>query len=231
MGCVKVLDTGVLIGITIAQDQHHEECLNYVVDSDADAYATPIVGQEFKDKLSEIRDILSREIKKHRKTVIKNFGKNILNRTDIVQIREDILNTDFNSHRFLFEFYEEIAQQGEIERSQLANLLSDMATEVYKDGAKEHGGFNSLVSGWSRSMDSYPDVENELLICEGDDPNVCIEAHHVAKTVNVDTELGTTNPKHFIEKQDGEPESRKENILRVTSLVDVVDLSMGRYPM
>lgn len=230
MGCVKVLDTGVLIGITVAQDQHHEDCLNYVVDSDADAYATPAVGQEFKDKLGEIRNTLSQEIKQHRKAVIKHIGKSTLNRTDIVQIRENILETDFEAHRFLFEFYEKIAERGKIERTKLTNMLSNMATEVYKDGAKEHGGFNTLVSGWSRGVDSYPNVESELLICEGDDPDVCLEAHHVAETVTEDTELGTTNPEHFIRKQDGEPESRKDNILRVTSLIDVVDLSMGKYP-
>lgn len=230
MGRVKVLDTGVLIGITVAQDQHHEDCLNYVADPDADAYATPVVGQEFKDKLDEIRNTLSQEIKQHRKAIIKQFNKSTLNRTDIVQIREDILDTGFDGHRFLFKFYEKIAERGKIEASKLTNMLSNMATEVHKDGAKEHGGVNSLVSGWSRGIDSYPDVESELLICEGDDPDVCIEAHHVAETVTEGTELGTTNPEHFIRKQDDEEESRRDNILRITSLIDVVDLSMGKYP-
>jgi predicted nucleic acid-binding protein len=230
MGRVKVLDTGVLIGILVAQDQHHDDCLDYVVDSNGDAYATPTVGQEFKTKIGDIRNTLSQEIKQHRRAVIRHIGKKTLDRTDLVQIRENLLETDFDAHRFLFKFYEKIADRGEIGRIQLTNMLSNIATEVYNDGAKEHGGFNSLVSGWSRGIDSYPGVESQLLICEGDDPDVCIEAHHVAETVTEDTELGTTNPKHFIRKQDGEPESRKDNILRVTSLIDVVDLSMGKYP-
>lgn len=232
MECVKVLDTGVLIGIAVEQDQHHQECLDYVVNSDGDAYAPPTVIYEFKDKLSDIRNELSREIRQHRKEVIKHTGKKQLNRTDLVKIRENILDTDYEAHRFLFEFYDKIADRDPVERSTLTNMLSNMATEVHSDGAKEYGGFNSLVSAWTREIDidSYTDVEEKLLICEGDDPDVCIEAHHIADTVDEDTELGTTNPRHFIQKVDDEPESRKDNILRVTALVDVVDLSMGKYP-
>lgn len=230
MGRVKVLDTGVLIGIAVEQDQHHQECIDYVANSDSDAYATPTVIYEFKDKLSDIRDELSREIRQHRKEVIKHTGKKRLNRTDLVKIRENILDTDFEAHRFLFEFYDKIADRGQIERNTLTNMLSNMATEVHNDGAREYGGFNSLISAWTRGIDSYAKVESQLLICEGDDPDVCIEAHHVAETVAKDTELGTTNPRHFIQKLDDESESRKDNILRVTSLVDVVDLSMSKYP-
>jgi predicted nucleic acid-binding protein len=230
MGRVKVLDTGVLIGIAVKQDQHHQECIDYVANSDTSAYATPTVIYEFKDKLRDIRDELNREIRQHRKEIIKHIGKKQLDRTDLVKIREDILETEFEAHRFLFEFYDKIADRGQIERSELTSLLSHMATEVYNDGAKEHGGFNSLVSAWTRGVDSYPTVEDQLLICEGDDPDVCIEAHHVAKTIAEDTELGTTNPRHFVQKFDDEPESRKSNILSVTALVDVIDLSMSKYP-
>jgi predicted nucleic acid-binding protein len=227
---VKVLDTGVLIGIAVAQDQHHQNCIEYVTNSDDDTYAPPTVIYEFKDKLGEIRTNLHRVILKHRKSVIKHIGDTELDRTDLVKIREDILDTDINAHRFLFEFYEEIAKDGKIERDTLTDLLSDMATEVHDDGASEYGGFSSLVSAWTKDVETYPNVENELLICEGDDPDVCIEAHHIAEERDEDTELGTTNPRHFIRKQDGEPETRKENILRITSLADVVDLSMGKYP-
>lgn len=227
MDRVKVLDTGVLIGITVAQDQHHERCLDYVVGSDGKNYATPTVWDEFKPKIKEVRNQLSEEIKQHRKDIIREFGKTVLNRTDLVKIREQFLEADTRAHRFLFEFYDDLSS---IELDELADKLSDMATEVFDDGAKESGGFESLVSGWSRGCDSYPEIREELLICEGDDPDVCIEAHHIAITVSDKTEIGTTNPRHFTEDKRDEPESRKENILRVTALVDVVDLSMGKYP-
>lgn len=230
MGRVKVLDTGVLIGVAVAQDQHHQACLDYVADSGDEPYITPTVGDEFEEKLEEIRDQLSREIKQHRSDIIKHVGQTTLDRTDLVKIRENILETDFEAHRFLYEFYEVIAEKGDISRGELTNMLSNMATEVYYDGAKEYGGVGSLISMWKRDIELDADVEKDLLICEGDDPIVCLEAHHIATTVQENTELGTTNPQHFIRQQCGESESRKENILRVTALDDIVDLSMGKYP-
>lgn len=230
MTLVKVLDTGVLIGIVVSQDQHHSKCLDYVTDFEGDAYATPTVGQEFKKKLTEIRKTLRREILEHRKEVIRQVGNKRLGRTELVNIRENILDEDSNAHRFLFEFYSKLADDGQVGRQKLANKLSNMATEVNQDGAKEYGGFKSLVKGWSQGVSSYQNIRRNLLIHEGDDPDVCIEAHHVAVTLGEETELGTTNPKHFIRKHDSEPESREENILRETEISRVVDLSMGRYP-
>ncbi|WP_155119457.1 hypothetical protein [Halomicrobium katesii] len=229
-GSTQVLDTGVLVGIAVAHDQHHGKCLEFVLETDEVSYATPTVGNEFRSKLPEVRDRLSRDIKRHRSSLAKQISKKRLNRTDLVQIREQILDTALDAHRFLFEFYDQLAQQGEIKREDLMDRLSDMATEVHEDAAKEHGGFNTLVSAWSGGVDNYSKIEEELLICEGDDPDVCLEAHHIAVTLGGETELGTTNPNDFIKQQKGEPEERKENILRLTALSDVRDLSIGRYP-
>jgi predicted nucleic acid-binding protein len=230
MSLVKVLDTGVLIGVIVSQDQHHAKCIEYVADFDGDAYATPTVGDEFKQKLSEIRGKLRNEILNHRKEIVKQVGKKQLGRTELVKIREKRLDDEWNAHRFLFEFYSKLADEGGTKRQELTNKLSNMATEVGQDGAKEHGGFNALVDGWPHGVKPYPNVRSNLLIHEGDDPDVCIEAHHVAVTIGGETELGTTNPKHFIRKHESEPESREENILRETNLSHIEDLSMDRYP-
>ena len=93
------------------------------------------------------------------------------------------------------------------------------------DQTKEHGGLESLVEYWEDPIPSYPDVEHELLIHEGDDPIVCIEAHHISTEEQSSTELATTNPRHFIRQVGDEPETREENILRVTDLDAVVDRS------
>lgn len=229
-GCVQVLDTGVLVGIVVAHDQHHQKCLDFVLESDETSYATPTVAYEFRDKLPEVRNTLSREIKRHRQTIVKQIGKKRLNRTDLVRIREQILDTALDAHRFLFEFYDQLVEQGKIKRNDLIDRLSDMATEVHEDAAKEHDGFNSLITPWTKGIDSYTAIEHELLICEGDDPDVCLEAHHVAVTTERNTELGTTNPNHFIKHCDNEPESRKDNILRTTDLANIRNLSMSKYP-
>lgn len=234
MGHIKILDTGVLIGIIVEQDQHHQDCIDYVDDSDSDAYTTPVVRDEFQKKIRDIQRKLTQQILKHRRNVLKHTQEGQLDRTDLVKIKENVLNTDSEAHRFLYDFYDVVAdrviERGPIERRELANKLSNMSTEVGCDGAREYGGFDSLVSCLEIAVDSYPTVESQLLICEGDDPDVCIEAHHVAETVSEDTELGTTNPRHFTRKHDNEPESRKENILHATSLVGIEDLSMSKYP-
>lgn len=228
--CIQVLDTGVLVGIAVAHDQHHQKCLDFVLESNEASYATPTSVYEFRDKLPEVRNTLSRDIKRHRRTLVKQIGKKRLDRTDLVQIREQILDTELDAHRFLFEFYNQLTQQGEIKRANLIDRLSDMATEVHEDAATEHGGFNSLVTAWTKGISRYPAIEKDLLISEGDDPDVCLEAHHIAVKVERETELGTTNPNHFIKHLDNEPESRKNNILRLTDLADIRDLSMSKYP-
>jgi predicted nucleic acid-binding protein len=94
MDPVQVLDTGVLLAIVVSQDQHHEKCLNYVTSSDSESYMPPAAKNEFKSKLQNIQDRLSREIKRHRKQVIREYSKPNLDRTDLVNIRENVLEPD-----------------------------------------------------------------------------------------------------------------------------------------
>lgn len=235
MTSVSVLDTGVLIGISIEQDQHHERCVEYTLNQSHDIYATPTVRDEFERKADEIRSELADEIAQHRQAVIREIQKEKLKREDILYIRDQLLPDDpydYRPYRFLYEYYTNKADDRVVvDRLEIELELEDMEAEVFEDAAAEYGGWRGLVNVWSQGIDEYPSIESELLVREGDDPDICIEAHHIASEMGANpAHLATGNPAHFKNQVGGEPESREENILRLTALTKIVDLSMSPVP-
>lgn len=224
---VSVLDTGVLIGATIEKDTHHEECIDYLLAKEL-CYVTPTVKREFDTKDEDIRNTLADEISQHRHDVSTEVSNQTLSPSAIDWIRTNLLDRELNSYRFLEQYYQNLrgeARFSTIDRLQVISDLEEMELEVWENETEEYGGLESLVEHWDDPVPSYPDVERELLICEGDDPIVCIEAHHIATEEQPPTELATTNPRHFIRQVGDEPETREENLLRVTNLDAVVDRS------
>ena len=224
---ISILDTGILLGATIEKDTHHEACLSYLLDHDC-CYITPTVEREFHEKSDEIRTRIADEISQHRQDVRNEVDEGILSTGSIDWIQRNLLDRGLSSYRFLNEYYQQLrseARFSNIDRLQVISDLEEIEFEVWEDESEEHGGLNSLVEYWRDSIPSYPDIRRELLIHEGDDPLVCIEAHHIASEESPQTELATTNPRHFIRQVDDEPETREENILRVTELDAVVDKS------
>jgi len=223
-----VLDTGVLIGVSVENDTHHNECVEYVVER-SDCYVTPTVEAEFQRKEAEIRTTLSEEISEHRHDVSQEVDQEVASDGVISWIETNLLESVDNAYRCLKAYYENKRREARFRRIDKLEIISDleeMEMETWEDAAATHGGVSELVSNWDGPIPSYPDVERELLICEGDDPVVCIEAHHIATTSEVTrTELATTNPVHFIRRVDDEDETREENILRVTEIDEIADLS------
>lgn len=224
---VSVLDTGVLLGATIETDTHHEECIDYLLTKEI-CYVTPTVKREFDTKDEDIRTTLADEISQHRHDVSTEVDSQILSPNTIDWIRTNLLDRQLNSYRFLEQYYQNLrgeARFSTIDRLQVISDLEEMEFEVWEDESTEYGGLDSLVERWDDPIPSYPNIKRELLIHEGDDPIVCIEAHHIAIEEPQATELATTNPRHFIRRVGDEPETREENILRVTAIDAVVDRS------
>lgn len=227
---ISVLDTGVLIGATIQKDTHHEECIEYLLTKET-CFLTPTVEREFDNKEEDIRETLSDEITQHRHDVSNEVDNQTLSPSTIDWIRTNLLTRELNSYRFLSRYYQNLrneARYATIDRLQVISDLEEIEFEVWQDETEEYGGLESLVEYWDEPIPSYPDVAHDLLIHEGDDPIVCIEAHHIATEKPSSTELATTNPRHFIRQVGDEPETREKNILRVTNLDAVVDQSWDR---
>jgi len=226
----SVLDTGVLIGVSVENDTHHHDCIDYVIDK-SKCYVTPTVDKEFQRKESEIRTTLSGEIADHRHAVSNEVEQDSISEDVISWIETNLLSRCENAYRCLKTYYADKKDEARIRRIDKLEIISDleeMEMEVWEDAAERHGGLSELVTYWDDPIPSYRDVERELLICEGDDPVVCVESHHIATTgKSRHTELATTNPVHFVRQVDDEDETRKGNILRVTDLDDVIDLSWG----
>lgn len=233
MSVVKVLDTGVLIGLCITIDQHHERCFSYLTDDECTVYITPVAHSEFQDIEKAIRTELHEELVEHRMSVSEEANDGLLDRDDLEWIRDNLIDRSYGtrSTHHLVEFYNQLMKDRfDIDKLELEFKIQDMEAEVWEDTCRNHSPdittWRDIVEVWTKGTDTYRSIENELLICEGDDPKVCIQAHHVAVSTDGWTELATTNPKHFIKNYSEEPESRKDNILRVTDLDDVVDRSV-----
>jgi hypothetical protein len=227
---VGVLDTGVLIGICVEKDQHHKNCYEYVVDDDnKDCYATPTVKREFEDVEEHIRTELSREIRKHREKITNEIDEGKLDKDDLHFIRDTLLDKEFRAYTCLYEYYTQKAKtEYRIDKLELEFDLNDMETEVWESPVEED--IWNIVEYWDDGVKEDTKVRKSILVKEGDDVEVCMEAHHVAKTLGLYTELATVNPRHFIEHVKGEPESREENIKRHTKIDEVVDLSYPKVP-
>jgi predicted nucleic acid-binding protein len=223
----KVLDTGVMLGVTIEKDAHHELCLDYVTAGEP-CYVSPTVREEYKRKEKRIRQKLNEEIINHRNDFIDEVESDPLTSGAIDWICSELLDRDMDSFRYLHKYYQRKRNESRIQSVSQLEIeadLEDMEMEIWEDAAKDQGGAESFFVDWDRGLENYAGVERNLLIYEGDDPQVCLEAHHIAATLGTPTELGTTNTKHFIEEHEGEESSRENNILTVTALESVHDLA------
>lgn len=227
MGLAKVLDTGVLIGVTIEKDAHHELCFDYMTDGGT-CYVTPTVEKEFGRKEDEIRNRLYKEINNHRVEFDSEVDSSTLSVKAIDWVRNNLLDRKMDSFRFMAKYYQQKREECRIrnvDKLEVTMELEDMEMEVWEDAAKDKGGLESLFTRWQKGIGIYPDVKEGLLVYEGDDKKVCLEAHHIAVCLNHTTEIGTTNPTHFIKQCGDEKVTRKKNILEVTELESICNLA------
>lgn len=227
---VKVIDTGVLIGASETLDQHHENCLDYLDEDTAIAWATPTVVDEYEGKIEEIRSALVDEVKEHRERLSERFAGRRLDVGDLVELKENVLDIDLECHRFLYAYYDELRTDSPIACSEILDMLSDVIEEIREDKSQEKGGIWRLVNKLPGKMPDHPGVRRELLIEPGKDQDICIEAHHIAENEDGHTEFATVDKNHFLDKHPGEPESREENVLRVTDILSIEELTHGPYP-
>ena len=227
---VKVIDTGVLIGASETLDQHHENCIDYLEEGNAIAWAPPTVVDEYEAKIEEIRNDLVHEVKEHRERLSERFAGRRLDAGDLVELKENILDVGLECHRFLYAYYDTLGTDAPIACSEILDRLSDVIEEIREDKSGEEGDIWRLVRKLPGKMPDEPEVRRELLIEPGNDQDICIEAHHIAENEDGHTEFATVDKNHFLDKHPGEPESREENVLRVTDIRSIKELTHGPYP-
>lgn len=225
MTAVRVIDTNVAIGLVLKCHTHHERSWEYVVEQDGTVYLSPTAKAEFDDLKSGIETELRQQLSKHQAIVDGKYGhKDTLSRSDLEHIRDRIVDYDDDVAQFLRSYYDDLIQdQFSVDPLQIEYDVGDFISEVGKDPCTDLGGWRQVISMWTKGVDPYPTIKRNLLIYEGDDPDVCIDAHHIATEMRGHTELGSADG-HFIDTHDGEPRSRKADILDKTALDDVVDL-------
>lgn len=227
---VGVIDTGVLIGFTIKKDQHHETTKDYIIDGGPDTiYLPPRAREEYAEIEEYIRTQFKLEIAEHRHNVTSQFDSDTVTRNGFQYIRDQILDEEQQkrAHAFLYRWYTDFYKQNvSLDISTVERLLSNMEMEVMEDCSTEYGGWESFISRWTLGVEDYPTLKSNLLLSDQPDLDILLEAHHIARRQNpTKVEFGTANPQDFKYHQDGEPMSREENILILTELEAVKDLS------
>lgn len=234
MSRVRTVDTNVLIGLVIKRHIHHQNSFEYVVDAPDRVYAPPKAEEEFLDRVDEIRRQFRQDVMEHQTEVETAFadwgGK--LGAEQIKYARSGLLNEDMEAYGFLDAYYENLlnSRPVNVDPLQLEYDLQDIYMELGEDACARRldgDGWRDVVTSWTRETGQHDDLQARLLIYEGDDPIICVQAHHIATVMDderdVETELGTADG-DFIDHKDGEPRARCDDILAETALSHIEDL-------
>lgn len=230
MSDVGVIDTGVLIGFSIKNDQHHETTKEYILNNGPDTlYIPPRAKTEYDNIESHIRNQFRHEVIQHRQNVSSRFNSQKVTQNGFQYIRDQILNESNQErvHAFLYRWYTNLYKQNvTLKKSTVIRRLSNIETEVMKDRSQKWGGWKSHINVWAKGTDSYPSIKSNLLLSDQPDLDILLEAHHIStQQVQKQVEFGTANPQDFKYKNDGEPKKREDDIKDKTDLDHIEDLS------
>lgn len=230
MSDVGVIDTGVLIGFTIKNDQHHETTEEYILTTGPGTiYLPPRAKTEYDKIESYIRKQFRQEVIKHRQDVSSQFNSQKVTQNGFQYIRDQILDESKQErvHAFLYRWYTDLYKQNvTLKKSTVIRRLSDIETEVMNDRSQQWGGWKSHIDVWSKGTGNYSSIEANLLLSDQPDLDILVEAHHIStKQRQKQVEFGTANPQDFKYQNDNEPKKREDDILDKTDLDNIEDLS------
>lgn len=230
MSDIGVIDTGVLIGFTIKNDQHHETTKEYILnDGPGKIYLPPAAKTEYDKIESYIRRQFRQEVIKHRQDVSSQFTSKNVSQNGFQYIRDQILDESKQErvHPFLYRWYTDLYKQNvTLKKGTVIRMLSNIETEVMKDRSKQWGGWKTQINVWSKGTGNYPSLKSGLLLSDQPDLDILLDAHHISKNQQLkQVEFGTANPQDFKYQNDNEPKSREDDILDRTDLDNIVDLS------
>lgn len=134
MSDVGVIDTGVLIGFTIKNDQHHETTKKYILQTGPDKiFIPPEAKTEYDNIESYIRKKFRNEIIDHRQDVVTEINSTQIHQGVIQYIRDQVLDESAQErvHDFLYRWYTNLYKQDvTLQKSTILRKLSNMETEV-----------------------------------------------------------------------------------------------------
>lgn len=222
---VRVIDTNVVIGLTIKHDRHHATARAYTVGYDSTVYLPPTAKEEFEDLESDIRQELSVQITAHQEDVIETFDEGRLQRRHLNHARNALLAEGDDITPALRGYYDNLkSTRPQPYRQEIVEDLNIMSIEVWEDASEDMGGWNSVVDIWTGGIDTYDGLKSQLLINSSEnDCQICVEAHHIALHNRGECEFGTADS-DFIDHKSGEPWPREVDILELTEIDRIEDL-------
>lgn len=229
----RVIDTNVAIGLTIKRHDLHEKSWEYTVEQSATVYLPPTAGDEFDNLKPDIEGEIQNQLSKHQGEALAKYGdKENLIRDDLCDLKQNFIDDGWDIAEFLRTYYDCLIKDFRVKPERIEFDLGNIINGVGDDPCSEYGGWRNVVDKWTRGVDSYPNLKSNLLIYEGDDPDICVEAHHIATTQDGRTELGSADGDFLDHKKieddedddEYEPRPRRDDIIDQTALCDVIDL-------
>ncbi|WP_010612685.1 type II toxin-antitoxin system VapC family toxin [Halococcus hamelinensis] len=138
----NVLDTGVMLGVTIEKDSHHELCFDYVTNGEP-CYVSPTVRTEYERKKTGIREDLNQEIVEHRGAFVEEVESDPLTPSAIEWVCAELLDRDMKSFRYLNKYYQKKRDESRVRPIQKVEVemdLEEMGMEVWEDAAEDKRG-------------------------------------------------------------------------------------------
>lgn len=208
------LDNGVVLAYCVVVHRFHPECDEYIEGSDSDLYITQEINSIYENKKDEIIQDLSTSVLEHQADIKRGEFPEQFGPVDIRDAKR-MIHSNNSARRFLLNWYEEEVGQF-ITKYELTEKLRNLAGDIEQRAMDRKSDFDDHVEIWERdSNEDYPEVQADLRELREDkeeDMWVCIDAHDLAKNVDGQTILATTDLNDFIR------EGRREMILNATAL-------------
>ena len=218
MAGASFLDTGVALGYCFTLDSHFTKCRNYIEKMEKAAlYYGEYVESEYHGRKEGLNKELSQEVLEHRSQVMRSGFEGELDPMDLKKIHDEYLNRSWSAYNSLEHWYRK-SLPNFIQKDELVSRLGNMAAQIEANAIQRKGELDGKSEKWSCD-EAHDSVRAELEDLPPDDLEVCIEAHDLADTISVDTELATVNPTDFVDN------GRRELILTETALADVISVA------
>lgn len=216
---IAFLDTGVVLGYCLTVDLHHDPCRAYLTDDPEEVYSGETVAAEYESTVSTVTTRYADDVRSHRDRIEQSRFDGELGPSELAEIERTLLADANSMTEVIAELYEELPQVLYVDN--LTTYLTQLARDIEQMPVERKDHLDDAVTAYWEAEGDHDDVRVRLDIHEPD-LSICLEGHDLGEHVDGSVELATANPTDFVRG------GTREQIVRHTTLTDVIDLSAER---
>lgn len=219
MGRTALLDKGVLLGFCFTVEHHHPKCREYLSAGDRTYYLTKDIEAVYHENRERILGNHAESIRKH-VAFLRGMGYDTeLTESDLEELRSWVVDENLESRRYLSDRYSQFPDG--ITVGEVVSILEDLEWDIEQAVIDKKSTFDEKILGWVR-YDSYDgeedgeDIQADLPSVSGEDLEVCLDGHDVARFTDRETELATTDIDDIYDNRD-----EIEEATEIDAVIDV----------